>query len=111
MTRRGVLVPSDTQSLDPCSWSPVTLQAMLQLTTQQTLSALPYPALADSLMAVLRDKREGKAYAPDRLSVPLAGGGMLLLMPAADGQIGITKLVTVHGGNTGSGLPLVQAEV
>jgi ornithine cyclodeaminase len=84
---------------------------MVQLSAEQTTAALPFGGLVDSLLAVLRDKRDGKAYAPDRVAVPLADGGVLLLMPAADGRIGITKLVTVHPGNVGTGLPVVQAEV
>ena len=72
---------------------------------------LPYPALAKQLGAVLADKRAGRASAPQRLHVPLRGGGVLLLMPAADDQLTITKLVTVHTQNGSNGLPSVQAEV
>src|SRR2546421_177198 len=81
------------------------------LTAEQTRELLPYPALAAELARVLRDKRAGTAYAPERLSVPLPDGGVLLVMPAADGQLAITKLVTAHPGNAERGLPVVQAEV
>jgi 1-piperideine-2-carboxylate/1-pyrroline-2-carboxylate reductase [NAD(P)H] len=39
------------------------------------------------------------------------GGGKLLVMPAADGELAITKLVTVHPGNAALGLPTIQGEV
>ena len=84
---------------------------MKVLSAQETAALLPYPALAEQLKAVLADKRTGKASAPQRLHVPLNGGGVLLLMPAADDDLTITKLVTVHTRNASRGLPSVQAEV
>src|SRR5438309_9496594 len=84
---------------------------MKVLSAQETAALLPYLALAEQLRMVLADKRAGRATAPPRLQVPLAGGGMLLLMPAADEQLTITKLVTVHAQNAAQGLPSVQAEV
>jgi ornithine cyclodeaminase len=84
---------------------------MKVLTAQQTAALLPYSALAEALRAMLADKQAGRATAPPRLPVPLAGGGILLLMPAADDELAITKLVTVHPQNAAQGLPSVQAEV
>ena len=81
------------------------------LNGEATAALLPYSALADSLLAMLRDKKSGKAYAPDRLIVPLPAGSTLLVMPAADEQIAITKLVTFHPDNHLRGLPAVQADV
>lgn len=76
-----------------------------------THALLPYPALAASLEAVLRARRAGATHAPPRLAVPLPDGAVLLLMPATDGELAITKLVTVHPGNDARGLPSIQAEV
>ena len=76
-----------------------------------TRELISYIELAEALRAVLRDKRAGTAHAPARLIVPLAHGGTLLVMPAADENLAITKLVTVHRGNPALGLPSVQAEV
>ncbi|RIH85900.1 delta(1)-pyrroline-2-carboxylate reductase family protein [Calidithermus roseus] len=59
-------------------------------------AALPYPELALALEAVLRERKAGKTQAPERLVMPLPEGGTLLLMPASDQEIVITKLVTVH---------------
>ena len=87
---------------------------MKYLDAEQTRQLLPYSALADSLRAVLVDKRAGKAHAPVRTSMPLPGGSgdaVLLLMPAHDERLAITKLVTVHPGNARRGVPVVQGEV
>jgi len=76
-----------------------------------THALLPYDKLADELRAVLHAAKTGQATAPPRLVVPLPEGGTLLLMPATDGRLGITKLVTVHPQNAARGLPSVQGEV
>ena len=81
------------------------------LNAEETHALLPYPVLADYLLSMLADKKAGTAYAPERIAVPLANGGTLLLMPATDGQFAVTKLVTVHPGNASAGLPSVQADV
>jgi len=83
------------------------------MTGENTQALLPYRKLAGALAAVMRDKARGAAYAPPRLVMPLAEGGVLLVMPAADEEIAITKLVTVNTGNSrpGIALPTVQAEV
>ena len=78
---------------------------------QATRDLLPYPELAQALQTVLRDKQAGTATAPPRLIVPIANNGTLLVMPAADDNIAITKLVTVHRNNPAHGLPSIQAEV
>ena len=86
---------------------------MKLLTAEETRRLLPYRGLTQSLAEIMRDRAAGHAYAPDRMSVPLANGGVLLLMPAADQRLAITKLVTVHTTNSDAdtGLSIVQAEV
>jgi ornithine cyclodeaminase len=76
-----------------------------------THQLLPYLELADELRAVLRDKRAGIAIAPQRLALPLGDDGVLLAMPAADRDVAITKLVTVHPHNAARGLPSIHGEV
>jgi ornithine cyclodeaminase len=78
---------------------------------EETRELLPYGELADALAEVLRGKKAGTASAPQRMGVPLAGGGLLLLMPATDEWLAITKLVTIHTENGRNGLPVVQADV
>jgi 1-piperideine-2-carboxylate/1-pyrroline-2-carboxylate reductase [NAD(P)H] len=81
------------------------------LDAAQTASRLPYPGLADSIREVALAKSSGELQAPPRLVLPLQEGGVLLVMPASDPEISITKLVTVHPRNPGRGLPTIQGEV
>lgn len=73
----------------------------------RTAALLPYDALADAIAATLVDAARGLASAPERIHHPLAGGGTLLVMPAADRRVAVNKLVTVCPGNPGRGLPLL----
>jgi ornithine cyclodeaminase len=81
------------------------------LDAAQTADRLPYPDLADSIREVALAMDSGTLRAPPRLALPLQEGGVLLVMPAADEEISITKLVTVHPENPGRGLPTIQGEV
>jgi 1-piperideine-2-carboxylate/1-pyrroline-2-carboxylate reductase [NAD(P)H] len=81
------------------------------LDASQTADRLPYPDLADSIREVALAQSSGGLHAPPRLVVPLQEGGVLLLMPASDWEISITKLVTVHPQNPERGLPTIQGEV
>lgn len=81
------------------------------LTARETATRLPYPALADAIREVALARFSGDVQAPPRLALPLPGGGVLLVMPASDENIAITKLVTVHPGNAGCGLPTIRGEV
>ncbi len=78
---------------------------------EKTASRLPYARLADSVRDVALASSSAAIQAPPRLVLPLAEGGVLLIMPASDAEISITKLVTVHPGNAGRGLPTIQGEV
>lgn len=78
------------------------------LSAEETAARLPYAALAESIREVALSS---DAHAPPRLALPLPRDGVLLAMPAADRDIAITKLVTVHPENTGRGLPTIQGEV
>ena len=77
----------------------------------QTRLALPYPALCDVIVDMLQAHRAGRIVAPERMVVSIAAEGVLLLMPASDGHIAITKLVTVHPENRKESLPTIQGEV
>jgi ornithine cyclodeaminase len=81
------------------------------LGAEETASRLPYPELADAIREVALARSSGTVRAPPRLALPLAEGGILLVMPASDAEISITKLVTVHPQNAGRGLPTIQGEV
>ena len=84
---------------------------MKTLTAGETAARLPYTALADAIREVVLARSSGGVQAPPRLALPLPEGGVLLVMPASDAEIAITKLVTVHPANAGRGLPTIQGEV
>jgi 1-piperideine-2-carboxylate/1-pyrroline-2-carboxylate reductase [NAD(P)H] len=77
----------------------------------QTRGALPYDALSRAIGDMLRRHAAGQVRAPERWVIPLDRQGLLLLMPATDGRLAVTKLVTVHPENRRSGLPTIQGEV
>ena len=84
---------------------------MQQLDREQTLARLDYQAVADACAEVLKLARIGQTACPPRGFMPLSEDGTLLLMPATDGEIAITKLVTVHPRNGGKGRPTIQGEM
>lgn len=73
-----------------------------------TAQALPPAALATEIAALLGD---ASVQVPERLVQPLPGGGSLFVMPAIDGRIAITKLITFTPGNAGTGRPTIQGDV
>ena len=81
------------------------------LSPEETAARLPYAELAESIREVALARREEEIQAPPRTAMPLPEGGVLLVMPASDGEIAITKLVTVHPENAGRGRATIQGEV
>lgn len=77
----------------------------------ETKASLPYAELAESIREVAFARRSDKVQAPSRTALPLPEGGVLLVMPASDARLAITKLVTVHPENAARGLPTIQGEV
>lgn len=80
------------------------------LDAADTARALPWPGLIDALRAMLARRRAGLTASPERLAVPLAGG-ILLTMPATDGEFASAKLVTICPENPTRGLPSLLGEV
>jgi ornithine cyclodeaminase/alanine dehydrogenase-like protein (mu-crystallin family) len=80
------------------------------LDAEATAAALPWAGLIDALRDMLARRRAGCTQSPERLAVPLSGG-ILLAMPATDGEYASTKLVTVCAGNAARGLPTLLGEV
>ncbi len=76
----------------------------------ETRSLLPFSALADAIAEVLATSRAGGVHAPERLVLP-AGSGQLLVMPASDDLLAVTKLVTAHPDNLSIGRPVIQGEM
>jgi 1-piperideine-2-carboxylate/1-pyrroline-2-carboxylate reductase [NAD(P)H] len=81
------------------------------LGSEETRARLPFVDLAESVREIALKRTSGEVHAPPRMALRLPEGGVLLAMPAADQDIAITKLVTVHPENTGRGLPTTQGEV
>ena len=78
------------------------------LSPAQTAERLPWRALVDELEALLRD---ASVQVPPRTIVPLAGGGSLFTMPAADGHTAMVKLITFTPANVGGAVPVIQGDV
>jgi 1-piperideine-2-carboxylate/1-pyrroline-2-carboxylate reductase [NAD(P)H] len=78
------------------------------LDAAHTAARLPYPALAAEIRGLLADIA---VQVPERLVQPLPGGGSLFVMPALDGRIAITKLITFTLANSGTSRPAIQGDV
>ena len=84
----------------------LTLPALFN--AQHTAARLPYGLLVSEMALLLVD---ASVQVPARRVQALAGGGSLFVMPAMDGQVAITKLITFTPANAGSALPTIQGDV
>lgn len=84
------------------------LTAPALLNAQHTAARLPYTLLVRELALLLAD---ASVQVPTRQVQPLAGGGSLFVMPALDGQVAMTKLITFTPANAGTALPIIQGDV
>jgi ornithine cyclodeaminase len=75
---------------------------------QQTAQALPFMRLSQAITSLLQDT---SVVVPPRLVQSLSNAGSLFVMPAADAQLAITKLITWVADNPSRGLPAIQGEV
>lgn len=95
--------------------APTVAPTVQPLDAAATAARLPYPELAAAIEAMLAELRAGTAMAPARLALPVgdpaAGEGTLLVMPARNAELVMTKNITVHPGNPARGLPTIQGEV
>jgi 1-piperideine-2-carboxylate/1-pyrroline-2-carboxylate reductase [NAD(P)H] len=78
------------------------------LDSSQTAIRIPYVELATEIEHMLRD---GSAQVPERIVQPLAGGASLFVMPATDGRIAITKLISFTPANAAQGRATIQGDV
>lgn len=76
-----------------------------------TRALLPAAALVDAVAQAMRARRDGTLQAPERLSLALPQGGRYLVMPAADAELAVAKLVSVHPQNRARGLPSIHGLV
>ncbi|QEA13809.1 delta(1)-pyrroline-2-carboxylate reductase family protein [Comamonas flocculans] len=75
---------------------------------RRTAASLPWDALADEIEALLR---AGAARVPPRIVMPTGDGSVLFVMPATDGTVAMTKLISFTAANAGAGRPTIQGEV
>ena len=80
----------------------------LKMDPQQTAQALPFMRLSQAITSLLQDT---SVVVPPRLVQSLSNAGSLFVMPAADAQLAITKLITWVTDNPSRGLPAIQGEV
>ena len=80
----------------------------MKLDPQQTAQALPYLRLSQAIADLLQD---ASVVVPPRLVQRLSNAGSLFVMPAADAQLAITKLITWVADTPSQGLPAIQGEV
>ncbi|AMR76395.1 delta(1)-pyrroline-2-carboxylate reductase family protein [Cupriavidus nantongensis] len=89
--------------------------SLVALDAAATAARLPYPELAQAIADMLAELRDGTAMAPPRIALPvgdaLQGAGTLLVMPARNRELVMTKNITVHPGNPQRGLPSILGEV
>ncbi|SOZ58580.1 putative Ornithine cyclodeaminase [Cupriavidus taiwanensis] len=89
--------------------------SLVALDAAATAARLPYPELAQAIADMLAELRDGTAMAPPRIALPVGdapqGAGTLLVMPARNRELVMTKNITVHPGNPQRGLPSILGEV
>ncbi|SOY78571.1 putative Ornithine cyclodeaminase [Cupriavidus taiwanensis] len=89
--------------------------SLVALDAAATAARLPYPELAQAIADMLAELRDGSAMAPPRIALPVGdaqqGAGTLLVMPARNRELVMTKNITVHPGNPQRGLPSILGEV
>lgn len=73
---------------------------MQLLNAFDTVQALPYARLVPALALAAQQLAHGEIDAPERQVVPIGEAGVLLCMPAIGADLGVTKLITVHGAPT-----------
>lgn len=76
-----------------------------------TARLTPFRALVDALKSASIDYASGLITSPERLIVPLSGGGVMLSMPATASDLAIHKLVTVCQRNAERALPTIHGQV
>jgi 1-piperideine-2-carboxylate/1-pyrroline-2-carboxylate reductase [NAD(P)H] len=84
---------------------------MQLLNSSLTAQALPYAKLVPAIEKIATQMAGGEVNAPERQVVSIDDASVLLSMPAIAADIGVTKLITVHGNNAQHRLPAIQGEV
>ncbi|MGB6114077.1 MAG: delta(1)-pyrroline-2-carboxylate reductase family protein, partial [Comamonas sp.] len=78
------------------------------LDPERTDACLPWAALVDEIESLLQSPT---VQVPERIVMPTAHGAVLFVMPATDGQVAMTKLITLTPANAAGALPAIQGDV
>lgn len=78
------------------------------LDPRQTDACLPWGALVLEIEQLLASDA---VQVPERIVMPTAHGAVLFVMPATDGEVAMTKLITLTPANAGSPRPAIQGDV
>ena len=82
------------------------------LDAKATAALLPWTALADEVETLLRQMQSSSNVSvPPRIVMPTAPGNCLFCMPATDGQVVMTKLISFTPGNAQAGRPTIQGDI
>lgn len=82
------------------------------LDAQATAALLPWTALADEIASLLRQLQNSSSVSvPPRIVMPTAPGNCLFCMPATDGKVVMTKLISFTPGNAQAGRPTIQGDI
>ena len=82
------------------------------LDARATAKLLPWTALADEIEQLLQQLQNSSSVSvPPRIVMPMGKDGSLFCMPATDGELAMTKLISFTPGNAGSGRPTIQGDI
>ena len=89
-----------------------TLPSSSALDARATANLLPWTALADEIEQLLQQLQNSSSVSvPPRIVMPMGKDGSLFCMPATDGELAMTKLISFTPGNAGSGRPTIQGDI
>ena len=90
----------------------LTQPSTASLDARATAALLPWTALADEIETLLLQlQNSGGVTVPPRIVMPTAADNCLFCMPATDGQVVMTKLISFTPGNAQAGRPTIQGDI
>lgn len=92
--------------------SPTSHTPSVSLDADATAALLPWSALADEIETLLQQAQNSQSVSvPPRIVMPTAAGNCLFCMPATDGKVAMTKLISFTPGNAAAGRPTIQGDI
>lgn len=92
--------------------SPTSHAPSASLDADATAALLPWSALADEIETLLQQAQNSQSVSvPPRIVMPTAAGNCLFCMPATDGKVAMTKLISFTPGNAAAGRPTIQGDI